>query len=571
MKTQYQYQQIPREGYIRVLVLYPATALDAPMHGHLLQAPLEKSSSYAALSYSWGMNKDGDAALNRTIKISGKRLEITQNLFEGLRRIRDSTQSRYLWIDAICINQDDISERNDQVAQMASVYSCSNRLIVWLGEGESEEQDRAILDMASFNKEGECKYGEISDYSHVISNPYFIDAGGEAVNLPAVLYVFKASESPDNQDIAIDKVDPAMVRNIESLIELAVQFFQRRYWRRRWIIQELYHSRGCSLEIRWGPCVYQDLWHLFSGSLANVLAHVSFLKDSRNRYLTSIHDVYTERVNETLKNSHAINRMEELMFQGPNLSIKHFIHAMASFGFMDCFDERDRLFALSSLSPDNIMAPDYSMTMSQVCIRFAKDFLRIQEDGLINLLNCLRSHEQCELRRTQGVQLPSWVPDLRDTRIMLWTRRDDVQVRTEVSNEAAIITFDAHYFGVVEMSTASQNSGSGEKSVDYPSVKSEDEYGTIHLCPFPDMYCNMESPQAGDLVCMLVAPGIDSIYKLNISTWSGIGIETLVLRKQMQTYHDEAVYQLISCFEWQIYRPSELGADLGAKIRVCVA
>jgi len=48
-----------------------------------------------------------------------------------------------MWIDAICINQNDISERNNQVRQMGAIYSQASQVVVWLGE-ETGDSGRAI-------------------------------------------------------------------------------------------------------------------------------------------------------------------------------------------------------------------------------------------------------------------------------------------------------------------------------------------------------------------------------------------------------------------------------------------
>ncbi len=66
---------------------------------------------YRALSYSW----DGIKA-TRPINVDGYDLYIGLNLIQALQHLRQSLQDTYLWFDAICINQDDIVERNSQVA-----------------------------------------------------------------------------------------------------------------------------------------------------------------------------------------------------------------------------------------------------------------------------------------------------------------------------------------------------------------------------------------------------------------------------------------------------------------------
>jgi hypothetical protein len=105
MGESYQYEALPESGYIRVMTMHPASGLDDPIQCDLETTPLDSASNYAALSYSWGMDKDGDVTLSRTISMSGKTLAITQNFFERLRRIRDQVVSKRIWIDAVRINR----------------------------------------------------------------------------------------------------------------------------------------------------------------------------------------------------------------------------------------------------------------------------------------------------------------------------------------------------------------------------------------------------------------------------------------------------------------------------------
>ncbi|KAI1120293.1 heterokaryon incompatibility protein-domain-containing protein [Nemania abortiva] len=60
-------------------------------------------------------------------------LAVRRNLVEALRYLRSSGTSRTMWIDAICINQNDIPEKNIQVPRMGSIYRLARRVVAWLG------------------------------------------------------------------------------------------------------------------------------------------------------------------------------------------------------------------------------------------------------------------------------------------------------------------------------------------------------------------------------------------------------------------------------------------------------
>ncbi|KAH6644159.1 heterokaryon incompatibility protein-domain-containing protein, partial [Boeremia exigua] len=102
---------------------------------------------YEALSYTWG-----DLAKPCNIKVNGQVMHITKNLSEVLEHLRLEHEDRFLWIDALCINQDDYKERGHQVRQMASIYERARQVIFWLGTA-TVETNRAFHLMQLFGNE----------------------------------------------------------------------------------------------------------------------------------------------------------------------------------------------------------------------------------------------------------------------------------------------------------------------------------------------------------------------------------------------------------------------------------
>ena len=91
---------------IRVAILKPGEG-DQDVSLVLVTAPIKKIISYEALSNTWG-----DPAITRTATVSGQPFEVTENLYAALRPMRYPEGLRTLWIDALCINQVDVAERN---------------------------------------------------------------------------------------------------------------------------------------------------------------------------------------------------------------------------------------------------------------------------------------------------------------------------------------------------------------------------------------------------------------------------------------------------------------------------
>lgn len=68
------------------------------------------------------------------IRVDGVEFPVTVNLHEALLRLRDPAIERIIWIDAVCIDQDDDTEKTHQIGLMSKIYGQANRVIIWLGE-----------------------------------------------------------------------------------------------------------------------------------------------------------------------------------------------------------------------------------------------------------------------------------------------------------------------------------------------------------------------------------------------------------------------------------------------------
>ncbi|KFY91592.1 hypothetical protein V498_05395 [Pseudogymnoascus sp. VKM F-4517 (FW-2822)] len=179
-----EYRPLEKPTSIRIVMLQKGSRRDtikcSIVHTELNEIP------YQALSYEWGLPNN-----DRTIRIDGCRVRIRRNLYEALVQIRSTTDTMVLWIDAFCINQADIPERNQQVTMMGKIYKGAKNVIVWIGVAW------------------------------------------------------------DNSDIAMEKLADDRFRDLvrsESLgmveKEAIIALCNRSYWRRAWIIQELFLARS---------------------------------------------------------------------------------------------------------------------------------------------------------------------------------------------------------------------------------------------------------------------------------------------------------------------------------------
>jgi hypothetical protein len=128
----YQYQSLQFNDSIRILILHPSPNQSKPIVCTIQHIRLsDKTINYEALSYTWG-----DITQKEAIHFhdGSKDLLVGKTCHDALRNLRQTTTYRLLWIDAICINQKDPSERNHQVRMMDVVYNRASKVVVFLGE-----------------------------------------------------------------------------------------------------------------------------------------------------------------------------------------------------------------------------------------------------------------------------------------------------------------------------------------------------------------------------------------------------------------------------------------------------
>lgn len=104
--------------------------------------------AFEALSYTWGSPENPiDIFINQS-RGGFSILSVTKNLGDALPYLRFEDRDRVLWIDAICVNQQDLEERSQQVKRMAEIYSKAARVVAWLGPSS----ERTPVAMRCFDK-----------------------------------------------------------------------------------------------------------------------------------------------------------------------------------------------------------------------------------------------------------------------------------------------------------------------------------------------------------------------------------------------------------------------------------
>ncbi|KAG4439644.1 hypothetical protein IFR05_004893 [Cadophora sp. M221] len=108
--------------------------------GALRVVSLDSNPTFDALSYSWGKDSRFPAC---EILCSNSPVPITQNCYDALTTLREHFGVRAIWVDAICINQEDKTEKAHQIPLMRDIYGKAQRVLVWLGIG-TDQSNKAI-------------------------------------------------------------------------------------------------------------------------------------------------------------------------------------------------------------------------------------------------------------------------------------------------------------------------------------------------------------------------------------------------------------------------------------------
>lgn len=137
----------PDPSAIRLVELLPAGDVNEHVVCNFKDGSLSRIDEYEALSYVWE-----DQIRTESITVNGHEFQATENLEMALRHMRYHDRPRTLWIDAVCINQANIAERNDQVKIMGLIYRIARQVVVWLGpeKDASGEVFRFIREKRSF-------------------------------------------------------------------------------------------------------------------------------------------------------------------------------------------------------------------------------------------------------------------------------------------------------------------------------------------------------------------------------------------------------------------------------------
>jgi hypothetical protein len=235
------------DAKIRILELHPATMVSSspitdslardPLRASLAWIPLDTSAPrkhihtnsnvpnanelyprYKALSYTWGTNKE-----TQEMYVNGRKLTITLSLALALLHLRQETKTLKVWIDQICINQDDKAEKTEQVGLMDRIYRNTEEALVWLGP--AADMSDAIFDI--FNT-----LGAFAEHFNMLR--YFTRENYHE------LHAIEQQVCPnDPKTIEYHAFCDSVMQNFtHAFFASLITFYKRPWFTRAWVVQE---------------------------------------------------------------------------------------------------------------------------------------------------------------------------------------------------------------------------------------------------------------------------------------------------------------------------------------------
>jgi hypothetical protein len=188
---------------IRLIRLLPHADFNDPVHAIVEIWDRNSAPPFSAVSYVWGEPLPQEA-----ISIDGLLLPITPNCLYALKQVRLHHPQDYVWVDAICINQEDMEEKAAQVAMMGEIYAKATRVLACIGPADA------------------C--------SDIVL--------GAASNIDAVIQELPLSWF-DEMDMRLWD-PPQDETSTVQFLNTFLDFSERPYFNRVWIVQELFGGRG---------------------------------------------------------------------------------------------------------------------------------------------------------------------------------------------------------------------------------------------------------------------------------------------------------------------------------------
>ncbi|RFU31490.1 hypothetical protein B7463_g4858, partial [Scytalidium lignicola] len=341
-------------------------------HYQLLNINLNEAPPYFALSYTWDGQKP-----DHHIQCDGKSLPVTFNITKILPSLLEKNGPHLVWIDGVCINQNDDDEKGSQIPLMQQIYTKAVKVMIWLGDGD-EWVEKAMTQIVDIT--GKLKRFKAA---RVITEEMLADAG-----LPSLYSLVWGG--------------------IHSLLS-------RGWFTRVWVFQEVILARIA--EVIYGSQVIPlqdviDLRQAISSAQCTQL-----LRGTKGNK-----DIDVLRGDPGMNTLHIISLYKTQQDSGRKFNLVSLVETARDWYV---FDPRDRVYGMLGLVDDRVrryIKVDYTQqTPAQVYLDLAKYAVKIKLYP--NLLH--RVFKDGEVDSIE-LELPSWC-------LNFSKRRDIVLIGSEIS------------------------------------------------------------------------------------------------------------------------------------------
>jgi len=346
---QYTYKPLKLQQ-IRLWELLPGNDDDA-IEGVVRHISISEGPKFCAISYAWG-----PALKPFNLHTAEGNIFLTSSLHAALKRLRSATESTFLWADAICIDQANMYEKATQIRLLPTIFQSAQLVFAWIGNDEDDI------------------YQALETLLQIRTNELKPDVW--PTGLPPI--------PPEWQQPGLPPMESKVWTHI-------VVLFQREWFRRAWIIQEIVLAS----EVKFVCGSWEISWD-------DVFAAVKICLDWSSTLRVAHHRV--REMLSSLKPSYTLAETKTA-FKKMKLSPRFDMMALLDeFAYTQSTKECDKLFALLGISSDAQTAafdPDYSSSIETIARRYAAEF--ISRGHAMDLL--YRSGE------SKSYSFSSWIPN----------------------------------------------------------------------------------------------------------------------------------------------------------------
>ncbi|KAI9155682.1 HET-domain-containing protein [Paramyrothecium foliicola] len=456
--AEFTYEPLPiGPRMIRLLCLEPATSPDDDLRATFILADLDDAQrpDYEALSYVWG-----NSGFSEGLAIDGRgRHPITANLSQSLIALRKVDSVRLLWVDAVCINQETLQEKSQQIRLMGHIYKYAKTVLIWLGPHEYNPLQ------SEYDSHGEPTALHTTIYRHgkriaiwpgrrfvTVTSGGTLCLDGQGIELTTngesasvmmengqevQLSLGKPSSAPMPTDampldglqvlqrfaeeqLAVDSGDLHLyptIQNESTLFHWSMldntklseifrymieEVYTNPWFRRMWIVQEVCLAPRAVLFHRGREMDWEDfslamtlLWTTTNDQVSGIPCQASFEQAYGVVKVVRLYKAATIPGRTAEQQLRSVSRVSQAL-RGQQCQLEH-----------------DRIYALLNLQPDGsplkTFVSDYGQPLLQVFRSFAAKSLSL---GMVEILYDAGLWER-KSQHPSTDHLPSWVPDFR--------------------------------------------------------------------------------------------------------------------------------------------------------------